>query len=128
METSIQQQQNLNFRAVTITDLNAIISLYQQQNTSLIIEKFPLTNHFGLPLYVAECEDKIVGYSYATVTKSDEYYLNTTIDTSFSNNLMNENLIRESELFFKNEWQNGTNRNLTAAIIQLINWLNNSNS
>ncbi|MEY2868501.1 MAG: hypothetical protein RIR01_956, partial [Bacteroidota bacterium] len=34
METILKQQQNLSFRAVTITDLNAIISLYQQQNTS----------------------------------------------------------------------------------------------
>lgn len=127
METILKQQQNLSFRAVTISDLNAIIGLYQQQNTSITETNSAFNHHFGLPLYVAELNNKIVGYSYATI-QSEDYCLKTYIDTNFSNHPIGENLMLESEAFFKNEWQNTSNRNLTLAIDQLVNWLNNSNS
>ena len=127
MESNSIQQQLLNFRAVTISDLNAIIGLYQQQNTSFTESNSQFNHHFGLPLYVAELNNKIVGYSYATI-QSEDYCLKTHIDTSFSNYSINESLMLESEVFFKNEWQNASNRNLTVAIDQLVNWLNNSHS
>lgn len=125
METIIKQQQNLNFRAVTISDMNTIVKLYLEQKTTL---DSTLTNHFGLPLYVAELNNKIVGYSYATTTNANNYNLNTHIDTNFSNYQIDESLIRESELFFKNEWQYGSNKKLSISIAHLVNWLNNSNS
>lgn len=125
METIIKQQQNLNFRAVTIFDMNTIVKLYQKQKETL---DSALTNHFGLPLYVAELDSKIVGYSYAIPTNADNYNLNTHIDINFSNDQIDESLKRESELFFKNEWQNGSNKNLSVSITHLVNWLNNSNS
>lgn len=128
METILQQQQNLSFRAVTISDLNAIVKLYQQQETNSFTENTTLTNQFGLPLYVAEWNNKIVGYSYAAATNSNDYSLKTNIDTTFSHYPINENLMLESKLFFKSEWQNSTNKRLTTAINQLVNWLNNSNS
>lgn len=127
MESNSTQQQLLNFRAVTISDLNAIIGLYQQQNTSFTESNSLFNHHFGLPLYVAELNNKIVGYSYATI-QSEDYCLKTHIDTTFSNHSIDESLIQESETFFKNEWQNASNKNLTIAIDQLVNWLNNSNS
>lgn len=127
METILKQQQNLSFRAVTISDLNSIIDLYQQQNTSITESNSQFNHHFGLPLYVAELNNKIVGYSYATI-KSEDYCLKTHIDTDFSNHPIGESLMQESEAFFKNEWQNSSNRNLTVAIDQLVNWLNNSHS
>jgi hypothetical protein len=125
METIIKQQQNLNFRAVTIFDMNTIVKLYQKQKETL---DSALTNHFGLPLCVAELDSKIVGYSYATTTNTNNYNLNTHIDINFSNDQIDESLKRESELFFKNEWQNGSNKNLSVSITHLVNWLNNSNS
>ncbi|MBA0884002.1 GNAT family N-acetyltransferase [Flavobacterium undicola] len=125
METIIKQQQKISFRAVTISDMNTIVKLYQQQKATL---DSALTNHFGLPFYVAEIDRKIVGYSYATPTNANNYHLNTHIDTNFSNNQIDESLIRESELFFKNEWQNSHYKNLSISIAHLVNWLNNSNS
>ncbi len=132
METIIEQQQNLNFRAVTISDMNAILKLYQQKKTTSNIElsekNSTLTNQFGLPFYVVELNNKIVGYSYATSTAVNDYSLNTTIDATFSNYSIDKSLIQESEPFFKKEWQNGEYKNLSVAITQLIKWLNNSNS
>ncbi len=128
METILKQQQNLNFRAVTITDLNAIISLYQQQNTSFTESNLQFNHHFGLPLYVVEWDNEIVGYSYVATTNSDDYCLKTTINTTFSNYPINEHLILESEIFFESEWQNDSHKKLKIAIDQLVNWLNNSKS
>ncbi|MES2238844.1 MAG: hypothetical protein V4497_01160 [Bacteroidota bacterium] len=128
MESIIEQQQNVSFRAATITDLNTIVNLYQKQESNSSTETSAITNHFGLPLYVAECDNQIVGYSYASATNSDDYCLKIHIDTPFLNYPINDNLMRESELFFKNEWQNDSNRKLSVAIVQLVNWLNNSNS
>lgn len=125
METIIKQQQNLNFRAVTISDMNAIVKLYQEQKTTL---DSALTNQFGLPFYVAELNCKIVGYSCATTNIPNNYQINTYIDSPFSNDYVNETLAQESAIFFKNEWQNGHYKNLSTAINQLVNWLNNSNS
>jgi len=127
MESNSTQQQNLSFRAVTLSDLNAIVKLYQQQQTTVSTDNSPLTNHFGLPLYVAECNNQIIGYSYAATNQPNDYCLKTHIDTNFSKSPINESLMLESEVFFKNEWQNASNRNLTVAIDQLVNWLNNSN-
>lgn len=125
METIIKQQQNLCFRAVTIADLDSIVKLYQEQQSTL---DATLTKQFGLPFYVAEFNNKIVGYSYATPINSENYSLKTHIDTNFSKHPIKENLMRESEQFFENEWQNGEYKNLSISITHLINWLNNSNS
>lgn len=124
MGTIIKQQQKLSFRAATISDMNTIVKLYQQQKTT----DSALTNHFGLPFYVAEMDRKIVGYSYATPTNTNNYHLNTHIDTNFYNDQIDESLIRESELFFKNEWKNSHYKKLSVSIAHLVNWLNNSNS
>lgn len=125
METITKQQQNLCFRAVTIADLDRIVQLYQEQKTTL---DSALTTQFGLPFYVAEWNNQIIGYSYATVTISNEYSLKTNIDTTFYKYPFNENLMQESALFFEKEWKNTSNKNLAVAIAQLVNWLNNSNS
>lgn len=125
METIIKQQQNLCFRAVTIADLDRIVKLYQEQKSTL---DSGLTKQFGLPFYVAEFNNKIVGYSYATPINSENYNLKTHIDTTFCNYPINESLMRESEQFFERQWQNGEYKNLSVAITQLIKWLNNSKS
>ena len=124
METILAQQQNLSFRAVTISDINTIVKLYQQQKTTA---NSALTNQFGLPFYVAELDSKIVGYSYANATTENDYSLNTIVDVSFSKYSIHESFIRESELFFKKEWQKEHYKNLSASIFHLVNWLNNSN-
>lgn len=125
METIIKQQQTLCFRAVTIADLDRIVKLYKEQKSTL---DSGLTKQFGLPFYVAEFNNKIVGYSYATPINSENYNLKTHIDTTFCNYPINESLMRESEQFFERQWQNGEYKNLSVAITQLIKWLNNSNS
>ena len=128
METILKQQQNIIFRAVTITDLKCIIKLYeQQQNIPFSGLNIPFDTHFGLPLYVAECDNKIVGYSYARL-ESDEYCLDSNIDSRFSDFSIDESLMQQTELFFKKEWQSNSNKNLSVAISQFVNWLNNSNS
>jgi len=125
METIIKQQQTLCFRAVTIADLDRIVKLYQEQKSTI---DSGLTKQFGLPFYVAEFNNKIVGYSYATPINSENYNLKTYIDTTFCNYPINESLMRESEQFFERQWQNGEYKNLSIAITQLIKWLNNSKS
>lgn len=125
METIIKQQQNIRFRAVTIADLDTIVKLYLEQKTTL---DSALTNQFGMPLCVAEWNNKIVGYSSVTITNKDDYNLNIHIDNYFSNYKINKILLQESELFFKNEWQNGSSKNVSNSITHLVNWLNNSNS
>ncbi|KDN54022.1 hypothetical protein [Flavobacterium seoulense] len=128
METILKQQQNISFRAVTISDLKSIIRLYEQkQNIPFSGLNIPFDTDFGLPLYVAEYDDKIVGYSYVTLD-SDEHALHTNINSKFSDTLINENLMKETEVIFKNEWQNNSNKNLSAAISQFVKWLNDSNS
>lgn len=125
METIIKQQQNLSFRAVTIADLDRIVKLYYEQKTPL---DAALTKQFGLPFYVAELNNKIVGYSYATPINSENYNLKTHIDKTLSNEYISENLVAKSADFFEKEWQSGNYKNLSVAITQLIKWLNNSNS
>lgn len=124
METVLHQQQTLNFRAVTISDMNTIVKLYQQENRTV---NSTLNHHFGLPFYVAELDSKIVGYSYATSTTENDYSINTTINVTFSKHSIEESFIRESQLFFKKEWQKGNYKNLFVSIFHLVNWLNNSN-
>ena len=125
METIIKQQQNIKFRAVTIADLDSIVKLYLKQKS---IFDSALTHQFGMPLCVAEWNNKIVGYSSVTTTNTENYNLNTHIDSYFSNNEIDESLLQESEPFFKKEWQNGSNKNLSISITHLVDWLNNSNS
>lgn len=125
METIIKQQQNIKFRAVTIADLDSIVKLYLKQKS---IFDSALTNQFGMPLCVAEWNNKIVEYSSVTTTNTENYNLNTHIDSYFSNNKIDESLLQESEPFFKKEWQNGSNKNLSISITHLVDWLNNSNS
>lgn len=128
MESITTSSQLLNFRVVTVTDLNTIVKLYNQQKEESFSENQNLTKQFGLPLYVAEWDNEIVGYSYAAVSNSNDYCLKTHINTAFSNYSINENLILESELLFESEWKNSTNKGLTTAIDQLVKWLNNSKS
>lgn len=129
METIIQQQTDLNLRAATVSDLDYIISLYQQNETfeTEINSNSRFTNDFGLPLYVAEFKNKIIGYSYTTATNSGEYNLKTHFETSFSNHPIKEILMDESNIHLEKEWKNNSNKNLAVAIAQLVNWLNNSN-
>lgn len=124
METILEQQQKISFRAVTISDMNTIVKLYQQQKKTTA--NSALTNQFGLPFYIAELDTKIVGYSYATSTTDNDYSLNTTIDATFSKYSIDKSFIRESEQFFKKEWQKGHYKKLSVSIIHLVNWLNNS--
>lgn len=129
METIIQQQTDLNLRAATVSDLDFIISLYQQNETfeTETNNNSRFTNDFGLPLYVAEFKNKIIGYSYATARNSEEYSLKTYFETSFSNHPIKEILMAESNIHLEKEWKNNSNKNLAVAIAQLVNWLNNSN-
>ncbi|KQB43782.1 hypothetical protein RCH33_270 [Flavobacterium daejeonense] len=124
METTAQQQANFNFRAVTIADLDTIIKLYQEQKKGN--SKF--NQHFGLPLLVAELNDKIVGYSYASNSNSNVYQLKTYIDTAFEHYFLQENLIQKSELLLKEKGKNLVHKNLDSSITRLINWLNYSYS
>lgn len=128
METILKQQQSISFRAVTISDLKSIIRLYEQkQNIPFSGLNIPFDTDFGLPLYVAECDDKIVGYSYATL-QSDGHYLDSNIDERFFDSFIDESLMQQTKMFFKNEWQNNSNKNLSTAISQFVKWLNDSNS
>lgn len=124
METIIEQQQKISFRAVTISDMNTIVKLYQHQKTKV---NSALTDQFGLPFYVAEMDSKIIAYSSATSTAVTDYAINTTIDTAFLKYSIEESFIRESELFFKKEWQKEQYKKLSVSIVHLVNWLNNSN-
>ncbi|MEL1241773.1 GNAT family N-acetyltransferase [Flavobacterium flavipallidum] len=126
MELNLKQQQLLNFRAVTISDLNAVTSLYQQHNTAISNTNFKFNHHFGLPLYVAEWNNEIVGYSYVVLVNPNDYCLKTNIATAYSNEPINKNLMLKTEYFFKKEWQHVSSKNLTIAIDQLVKWLNNS--
>ncbi len=123
METTKKQKQQFKFRAVTITDLTKIVKLYQEQKTK---ENSILTNQFGLPFYVAELNQKIVGYSFATASIENNYKIKTLIDSYYFDDTINKSLAEESVLYFKNEWQNNSNKNLSKTINQLVKWLNNS--
>ena len=125
MEAITKQQSNLSFRAVTTSDLNAIVRLYQNELNN---NNTPLTTHFGLPFYLVELDNQIVGYSYVTTTaQSDDYSLNTHIDNALSDHSINDSFIQESEVFFKNEYCTSNHTNLSESINRLVRWLNNTN-
>ncbi|MGM8362549.1 hypothetical protein ACSV4D_11605 [Flavobacterium sp. ARAG 55.4] len=129
METKPEPDQNLILRAITIADLPTIVKIYKQQKnatTKLKSPDMPLTDQFGLPFFVAERDSKIIAYSYVMLTSGNNYNLNAAIDSTLSGNSIVGYLIKESEIFFKQQCQKGMFKNLNTTTQRLINWLNNT--
>lgn len=70
---------DLEYRAVTITDLSAIMALYREHSLAEGNRPHsPFTVSFGLPVYQAVYKNTVVGYSFYTVqdgSASLRYYV-----------------------------------------------------
>ena len=130
METNTKQEEKINFRAVTISDLDRIKKLYYKENPIVSKDQILEANHFGLPIHIAELNSQIVAYTYvSTNEQSKNLFLQILMNPTVSNEQVEEQLKQYSEQLFKTEWStHADNNTIIHSIHQFINWINLSNS
>lgn len=125
------QHQEFKYRSVYLSDLKSIINLYSENNgaqNTVHHAKSKLTNDFGLPLSIAELNQKIIAYSSVHIDKSGK----AAIKICTNNESGNTQFIEQLEHFTKNKFHENWGKNqdtiseqqIKQAIENLISWLN----
>lgn len=85
MVVQTNEQNNLEFRAVYLSDLKSIINLYRESESDEILagSKQQLTEHFGLPLNLVAQHSKIIAYSFINIDGMEEASVQFRIHKEF---------------------------------------------
>lgn len=115
---------NIKFQKVYLSDLNAVIRIYQKMSKEPVTKQ--LTGHFGFPLSIAIDNNEVIGFAFASVNEMEQVVLNSHYikeidDLSIINKLEAK---AESVLYATFEHLKEDHTPLKNSIQQLVEWLN----
>lgn len=122
MNEQNHKTRGVEFRKVYLSDLNAVIRLYQSSQGSVT----KLTADFGLPLSIASNGNEILGFGFAAIDQTGVVKLNSYckgIEDSSVGDILEEQAKKTLHSTFENTGEN--NAKLKEAIQRLVDWLNN---
>jgi hypothetical protein len=133
MATPTNDQKDLNFRDVYLSDLSPIISLYRKTAVQHphIAAADKLDVHFGLPLNVVEQNKKIVAYSFVSISETEQAEVRWRIDQEFKETSLETQLSDFAAKRYQAKAENQTGKDLSDpqsirnSINRLVDWLNN---
>lgn len=122
-------------RQVYLSDLRAVLAIYQdnKQETEVVKHSFAtekLTEHFGLPLAVAEYKKELVGFASAKLAESEEieiaFYFKKKVGQINIQPLLEQQAISNFNSTFDKEEK--ALEQLKQASQSLVTWLNKCSS
>lgn len=136
MVTPANDQKDLKFREVYLSDLSPIISLYrktevQHPHAAAAAAAGKLDTHFGLPLNVVEWNKKIVAYSFVSISETEQAEVKWRIDQEFKETSLETQLSDFAAKRYQATAENPARKNLSDpksirnSINRLVDWLNN---
>ncbi len=116
------------FSPVQVSDLSVIRELYWKQQQPMQVkagfEPDLLTAEFGCPLYIARCGEKMIGYSYVSVSESGEALFKAVLDTAHTGVQWECQLIALSKKQYEGNTLLANTQKHKEASERLVNWLN----
>ena len=114
----------IEFRKVYLSDLKAVISIYQKKTKASIAME--LTSDFGLPLSVAVDNNEVIGVAFASINELGKVVLNAQVLSTFETVHIENTLEAAAEniLYATFENINKDHTPLKNSIQQLVGWLN----
>jgi hypothetical protein len=113
---------NVEFRKVYLSDLNAVMRLYQlSQQTGT-----KLTADFGLPLSIASDGNEVIGYGFAAINQLGEVTLNShckVVEDLSIGHTLEEQAKKTLHSTFENVGED--NAKFKHSVLRLVDWLNN---
>lgn len=127
MPTTIKEETALKFEPVHLSDLTKITDLYFDQSEikkeSTNFEQPKLTEEFGFPIYKLVEGDLIIGYSYFTVSSSDEIIFKAIINPEYSFGDLKNRFIYQSQKKYLSKKELDS-RGMKNSITRIVDWLN----
>ncbi len=118
------------FSPVQVSDLGVIRELYRKQQQFIQVPagtssgRDLLTADFGCPLYIARSREKVIGYSYISISESGEASFNAVVDTAYTGLQWEYQLIALSRRQYRGNTLFTNPKKQKEANERLVNWLN----
>lgn len=114
----------IEFRKVYLSDLKAVINIYQKINMEPIAKE--LTSDFGLPLSVAIDNNEVIGVAFASINELGKVVLNAQVVKRFEDAAIGNRLESQAENILHSTFENirKDHTPLKNSIQQLVSWLN----
>lgn len=114
----------IEFRKVYLSDLKAVISIYQKKTKAPIAME--LTSEFGLPLSVAVENNEVIGVAFASINDLGKVVLNAQVVPTFETAYIGNKLETEAAHILYSTFENikKDHTPLKNSILQLVGWLN----
>lgn len=124
MNTQDAKTTTVEFRKVYLSDLKAVINIYQKISMEPIAKE--LTSDFGLPLSVAIDNDEVIGVAFASINESGKVVLNAQVVKRFEDDAIGNSLEAQAENILYSTFENirTDHTPLKNSIQQLVSWLN----
>lgn len=120
MDKTAKISAEATYRKVYLADLRTILDIYQDKGEKL-------TEHFGLPLAIAEYRNDVIGFASAKLNKAEEievsFYYKNGVTHSEIQPLLEKSARNTFNSTFDNNPESG--KKLKLASQRLIDWLNN---
>lgn len=121
------KENSLSVRKVNISDMQAIVSLYNKDQSKK--DNSILTEDFGLPIGLIEHDSGIIGYSFIRINERKEQEVHLFISNNFKHTQAHEILIQFTTsshhyCISKDKINSFDSFQISKAIKKLIHWLN----
>ncbi|OIV41122.1 hypothetical protein [Flavobacterium johnsoniae] len=77
---------SIQFDPISLSSLKSVINIYQNRSSKNFVQDrniSQLSHDFGLPLSVALCENRVVGYAFVTINEREEPEINSYWEKEF---------------------------------------------
>lgn len=114
----------IEFRKVYLSDLKAVINIYQKINMERTAKE--LTSDFGLPLSVAIDNNEVIGVAFASINELGKVVLNAQVVKRVEDAAIGNRLESQAENILHSTFENirKDHTPLKNSIQQLVSWLN----
>lgn len=124
MPTIINEETDLKFEPIHLSDLTEIIDLYFGQSEKKYADRPKLTEKFGFPIDKLTQGNLIIGYSYFTIETSGDIVFKAIINPEYSFGDLENRMINYSKQNYlsKKELDRNGMRNSIRRIVDWLNW------
>lgn len=117
---------NIQFDAINISSLKSVVNIYQSKvndNESKFVKS---SDHFGLPLSIASCDNRVIGYAFVSINKAGKPEINSYWEQEFYSLDAEQDLKFHAQNTFFIAFKDPETRTgkIQNAAERLFNWLN----
>jgi len=124
MDTTITP--SIQFDSVNISSLKSVVNIYQNKRSDNRSRPLSLSHHFGLPLSIASCDDRVIGYAFVVINTEGEPEIKSYWDQEFYSVETEQDLKFHAKNTFYTTFKDPATRTIKVqnAAERLCNWLN----